>query len=83
MPDYAAAAKRHFDDAKHLQAEERLVNADHLYGFSVECALKAILKETRILELLPDGRPTEKTHRKHADGIWDEFLALPGNMWAD
>lgn len=42
-PDFEAAAKRHFADAKLLHGSGRLPNADHLSGFAAECALKALV----------------------------------------
>lgn len=40
---YAHAAFRHFKDAVFLHDEARLPNADHHFGFAVECALKSLL----------------------------------------
>jgi hypothetical protein len=41
--DFPASARRHFEDAKLLEATGRLPNAGHLYGFVAECGLKALL----------------------------------------
>ena len=43
MHDYKDAAIRHWNDSEHLRVESRLDNADHLVGFSAECALKNAL----------------------------------------
>lgn len=43
--DFKNAARRHFADAQLLEQSNRLANADHLYGISAECALKAIIVE--------------------------------------
>ncbi|MEU8651025.1 hypothetical protein [Streptomyces sp. NPDC048737] len=40
---YAHAALRHYEDAVFLHEAARLPNADHHFGFSVECALKSLL----------------------------------------
>lgn len=40
---YAHAAGRHYEDAVFLHDGSRLPNADHHFGFAVECALKSIL----------------------------------------
>lgn len=40
---YAQAAVRHYKDGVFLQDGARLPNADHHYGFAVECALKSLL----------------------------------------
>jgi hypothetical protein len=41
--DFPASARRHLADAKLLEANGRLANAGHLYGFAAECGLKALL----------------------------------------
>jgi hypothetical protein len=38
---YREAALRHWEDAELLCQNARIANADHLYGFSAECAIKA------------------------------------------
>ena len=45
--DYLDAYERHWEDAEVLFREGRWGNAEHLYGLSVECGIKAILKRTR------------------------------------
>ncbi|WP_447037825.1 hypothetical protein [Streptomyces sp. DSM 118878] len=42
--DYACAGERHYKDAFYLHGDGRLLNADHLFGLSVECLMKALLK---------------------------------------
>jgi len=45
MPtDFRDAAERHFEDAGYLEAGNRPANADHLFGLSAECALKAVMQ---------------------------------------
>ncbi|ATG89750.1 hypothetical protein [Methylomonas koyamae] len=49
--DFLDAHQRHWDDAERLYAAKRWANADHLYGFSAECGLKALsekLKENKL-----------------------------------
>ncbi|HRD91908.1 MAG TPA: hypothetical protein PLR37_16470 [Candidatus Accumulibacter phosphatis] len=41
--DYAGCARRHFKDADKLHQSGGHANAGQLYGFSVECGLKALL----------------------------------------
>lgn len=41
--DYKACAKRHIVDARILLGAYRKANAGQLFGFSVECGLKALL----------------------------------------
>jgi hypothetical protein len=41
--NFGNAARRHWTDGQALRDQDRLVTADHLFGLSVECALKQIL----------------------------------------
>lgn len=41
--DFPVSARRHMDDARLLEAKNRLPNAGHLYGYVAECGLKALL----------------------------------------
>lgn len=73
--DFFDAAKRHREDADCLYARGRLANADQLYGFGAECALKAIM-EALGMPVRPDGAPGESRHRVHIDRLWREFAAF-------
>lgn len=50
---------------------ERLANADHLYGLSAECALKAILARTKF-----SGAQLPREFRIHINQLWDSFRSL-------
>ena len=69
--DFAAAHQRHWSDAELLFDHERLGNADHLYGFSAECGLKAVM---RALGMPMDrrGKPPQR-YRKHIHELWPVF----------
>jgi len=41
--DFGDAHKRHWEDAEILFTKSRWANADHLYGISAECGLKALI----------------------------------------
>lgn len=43
MENFKVAAKRHYDDAKYLNGDGRVVNAGQLYGLAAECCIKAVL----------------------------------------
>jgi len=60
--DYLDAHDRHWEDAELLFQEGRLANADHLYGLSAECGLKAIWP----------GREVERVHLDR--GLWERFV---------
>lgn len=74
MPDYADAARRHWDDGGYLLADGRLANADHLFGLAAECALKAVMLPLG-MKLRPGGVPEDRRHG-HIDRLWDEFGAF-------
>ena len=71
--DFADAHRRHLEDAELLFDRERWANADHLYGLSAECGLKAVM---RSLGMPVDavGTPRERKHRRHMPGLWPVFL---------
>ncbi len=61
--EYAVAAMRHYRDARSLQAERRSANADQLFGFAAECAIKKVLAELPGFGQLPPPR-------KHVNELW-------------
>ncbi len=71
QPDFEDSAKRHWSDAKLLIENNRLPNADQVFGLSAECALKYIMLKNGLV--LEDGKPKEKKFRKHIDELWDHF----------
>lgn len=74
MPaDMYDAHLRHFEDANFLYGDNRLANADQLYGLSAECGLKAILQQ-----LKPDFWDTNSDKPKnskdgHIDKLWARY----------
>lgn len=70
---YDQAARRHYDDALALRAQDRLPNADHLAGFAAECGLKVAVLAVRGVdpdENVPSG------HKKHVDVLWARLQLL-------
>ncbi len=63
--DFADAHERHWQDAEQLFGQPRWANADHLYGLSAECGLKAVLETEK--------QPIEGQYRKHVDRLWRQF----------
>lgn len=63
--DFPNAAKRHWIDGKLLHEQERLDNADQLYGFAAECALKYVLVSL--------GHFSPETHRRHINELWNRM----------
>lgn len=73
MPDYDDAAQRHWDDANLLQVQNRIPNADQLFGLAAECALKAIMLPLGMP--MNKGKPVDRRHG-HIDVLWDEFISF-------
>jgi hypothetical protein len=72
MINFSEAAGRHWEDAFLLEASRRLANADQLYGFAAECALKAIMMILGATSTA-EGDLAEPRHRKHIDELWSEY----------
>ena len=70
--DFFEAHRRHWGDAEVLYGHERLGNADHLYGFSAECGLKAVMTKLG-MPLDRFGGPSEDRHKKHIQHLWAVF----------
>ena len=78
--DFPDAHQRHWEDGERLYQAQRWANADHLYGLSAECGLKAVMAG---LGMPTDsmGNPTESQYRVHVNVLWDVFLTfLEGRM---
>lgn len=70
MNDFAAAAARHWQDGDHLYAASRYENADQLFGFAAECALKVVLLQHNPAA---DGSPLSGTYLAHIDVLWNRM----------
>lgn len=82
---YACAALRHHNDAVYLYDGSRFPNADHHFGFAVECALKSLmLRYTRVsvAPLKPGGLPTSKPYIPQQAGKPRYIEHLP-EAWTD
>jgi len=77
--DYDDSANRHWEDADYLFADNRLANADQLFGLSAECALKTIM-ERCVMTLRLDGAPQDIRHKIHINKLWDEFQTFANNI---
>ena len=66
---------RHWRDAEWLREGCRWANADHLYGLSAECGLKAVM-EALGMAVDDAGTPAAMEHRKHIRELWPTFLAF-------
>lgn len=70
--DFADAHGRHWEDAELLFGRKRWANADHLYGLSAECGLKAVMKGLG-MRVDAQGRPKKRQHTKHGDQLWRAY----------
>jgi hypothetical protein len=65
---YADAAVRHWSDAEFFTGNARLPNADQLYGFAAECALKAVLFKAPACVA---GGALQKRYKEHVNDLWE------------
>ena len=74
--DFYDSHNRHLEDAELLYSNNRLCNADQLYGFAAECGLKRFLLAMGMNVDSVTGSPTDK-YRKHIHQLWPLFRAFP------
>lgn len=74
VADFYDAHERHWDDAELLFEKDRLANADHLYGMSAECGLKALMQAFD-MPVDPERKdPRLRKDRVHLDGnLWQRY----------
>ncbi len=79
--DFRGAAGRHLDDAELLFNEDRIANADQLFGLSAECSLKAVMVA---LGMATDsaGTPQDRGHRVHMPELWTAFQSFASGRLA-
>jgi hypothetical protein len=63
--DYVAAARRHYEDACVLGADGRKANAGQLFGFAMECGLKALLIACGVTPDIDGSVPDRRRFRQH------------------
>jgi hypothetical protein len=72
MNDFEDAAFRHFESASLLTQSGHIANASHLFGFSAECVLKALIFQRLLNITVPQAT------KKHIGGsLWNHFSAHP------
>ncbi len=75
--DFRDASNRHLLDGQLLEGEGRLANADHLFGVSAECSLKAIMIGLGH-PTTPSGAP--QGHLDHIDVLLPKFEVLANGL---
>jgi len=73
--NFQDASDRHLEDAEILLAQSRDANADHLFGLSAECSLKAIMLALG-MKVMPDGAPEDRGHKVHMPELWAAFQSF-------
>ena len=76
--DFADAHRRYLEDAELLFENARWATADHLYGLSAECGLKAIMLRLGMDVDDVSGAPREREHRQHLPKFWRVFENFAG-----
>lgn len=71
--DFLDAHERHLEDATLLYQNQRLANADHLYGMSAECGLKCLMLAFGMPFDFYRDRPRKREDRVHADDVWQRY----------
>lgn len=84
MPDFAGAARRHLRDADLLYQGTKLANADHLAGYSAECAIKSLVCAVTGVTPPSGGPPTVDSQQLgHLPQLWGQgALVLQGRVLA-
>ena len=70
--DFGDAHSRHWKDAELLYGQACWPNADHLYGLSAECGLKAIMEA--------QGQRITGQRRKHIQDFWLIYLSFANGL---
>lgn len=65
---FRESATRHWNDASLLERNGRRANANQLYGFAAECAIKTALCQ---LPGFAQGGELGKYYRAHINELWD------------
>jgi hypothetical protein len=73
--DFRDASARHFEDAELLLGHPREANADHLFGLSAECSLKAVMLALG-MAVNTDGAPADRGHKVHMPELWAAFQSF-------
>lgn len=79
--NFRDASNRHFEDAELLLVQTREANADHLFGLSAECSLKAIMLALG-MAVDADGAPADRGHRVHMPELWAAFQSFAAGRLA-
>jgi hypothetical protein len=65
---FKACALRHWQDGSLLEKHSRFSNANQLFGFATECAIKSAMCE--LAEFLSSGKLVRE-QRKHINELWE------------
>lgn len=76
--DFIDSCTRHWDDAEVLFTAGRWANADHLYGFSAESALKSLMLTFGMPFDSSRDMPSDSKDKKHIDALWLRYETYRG-----
>ncbi len=79
--DFRDAARRHLDDAELLLNDNRIPNADQLFGLSAECSLKAVMVALG-MTITRRGTPVDRGHKVHMPEQWAAFQSFASGRLA-
>lgn len=71
--DFLDAHERHWQDAELLLTNQRLANADHLYGMSAECGLKRLMLAFGMTYDFQKNLPSDRKDQQHVDRLWMRY----------
>lgn len=81
LADFLDAHERHWSDAEFLFENDRLANADHLYGIAAECGLKQLMV---VFGMPINNDLPPRSDLVHADQIWTRYEAYrTGYVYGD
>jgi hypothetical protein len=73
--DFRDASGRHFGDGELLLTKSCFANADHLFGISAECSLKAVMASLG-MATSKAGAPIDRGHKVHMPELWAAFQSF-------
>jgi hypothetical protein len=73
--DYLGASRRHLKDGTYLNSDNRNANAGQLFGFSIECGLKALVVASGAKTTPAGDLVSRDPYRTHLPNLSQLFLA--------
>lgn len=74
--DFRDASARHLRDGALLLERLRWPGADHLFGLSAECSLKAVMEALGMKMTADGGAPADRGHKVHMPELWSAYQSF-------